>query len=151
MQKSGSRSGNSIAMFIDFSLSLMISTSCSFSLSTTLCPLESQVSLEFCLAARLRQDLICLTSWTTSHQSVFHFAECVGNFYPLTDLLTIFINYGFMVLKFYIVVQSLSSFQLFAAPQTIARQAPLSLGFPRQEYWSGLPFSSPVTWNLSLF
>ena len=25
-------------------------------------------------------------------------------------------------------------------PSTIARQAPLSLGFPRQEYWSGLPF-----------
>ena len=27
-------------------------------------------------------------------------------------------------------------------PQTVARQAPLSLGFPRQEYWSGLPFPS---------
>ena len=25
---------------------------------------------------------------------------------------------------------------------TVARQAPLSMGFPRQEYWSGLPFSS---------
>ena len=25
----------------------------------------------------------------------------------------------------------------------IARQAPLSMGFPRQEYWNGLPFSSP--------
>ena len=25
----------------------------------------------------------------------------------------------------------------------IARQTPLSMGFPRQEYWSGLPFSSP--------
>ena len=28
-------------------------------------------------------------------------------------------------------------------PWTIARQAPLSMGFPRQEYWSGLPFPSP--------
>ena len=26
---------------------------------------------------------------------------------------------------------------------TIAHQAPLSMGFPRQEYWSGMPFSSP--------
>ena len=26
-------------------------------------------------------------------------------------------------------------------PWTVARQAPLSMGFPRQEYWSGLPFS----------
>ena len=27
---------------------------------------------------------------------------------------------------------------------TVARQAPLSMGFSRQEYWSGLPFPSPV-------
>ena len=56
-----------------------------------------------------------------------------------------------MILKFYIVFQSLSSFQLFAAPQIVACKGPLSLGFPKQEYWSGLPFPSPVTWNLSLF
>ena len=30
-----------------------------------------------------------------------------------------------------------------ATPQTVARQAPLSMGFPRQEYWSGLPFPPP--------
>ena len=30
-----------------------------------------------------------------------------------------------------------------ATPWTVAHQAPLSMGFPRQEYWSGLPFSSP--------
>ena len=37
----------------------------------------------------------------------------------------------------------LSHVQLFAIPQTVARQAPLSMGFSRQEYWSGLPFPSP--------
>ena len=31
----------------------------------------------------------------------------------------------------------------FATPQTVARQTPLSMGFPRQEYWSGLLFPSP--------
>ena len=31
----------------------------------------------------------------------------------------------------------------FAAPSTVACQAPLSMGFSRQEYWSGLPFPSP--------
>ena len=31
----------------------------------------------------------------------------------------------------------------FVIPWTIAPQAPLSMGFPRQEYWSGLPFPSP--------
>ena len=32
----------------------------------------------------------------------------------------------------------------FATPWTVARQAPLSMGFPRQEYWSGLPFPPPA-------
>ena len=32
----------------------------------------------------------------------------------------------------------------FATPWTAAHQAPLSMGFSRQEYWSGLPFPSPV-------
>ena len=41
---------------------------------------------------------------------------------------------------------SLSHVQLFAAPWTVAHQAPLSMEFSRQEYWSGLPFPSP--WNL---
>ena len=30
----------------------------------------------------------------------------------------------------------------FATPSAVAHQAPLSMGFPRQEYWSGLPFPS---------
>ena len=37
----------------------------------------------------------------------------------------------------------LSRVQLFAAPWTVARQAPLSMGFSRREYWSGLPFPFP--------
>ena len=32
---------------------------------------------------------------------------------------------------------------LFATPWTVAHQDPLSVGFPRQEFWSGLPFPSP--------
>ena len=38
---------------------------------------------------------------------------------------------------------SLSCVQLFATSYTVAHQAPLSMEFPRQEYWSGLPFPSP--------
>ena len=40
-------------------------------------------------------------------------------------------------------VKSLGRVQLFATPRTIAYQAPLSMEFSRQEYWSGLPFPSP--------
>ena len=40
----------------------------------------------------------------------------------------------------FVVVESLSRVELFAVPWTVARQAPLPAGFPRQEYWSGLLF-----------
>ena len=38
----------------------------------------------------------------------------------------------------------LSSVRLYETPWTVASQAPLSLGFSRQEHWSGLPFPSPM-------
>ena len=41
----------------------------------------------------------------------------------------------------YVCAPSLSHVLLFATPWTIARQAPLSVGFPRQECWNGLPLS----------
>ena len=40
-------------------------------------------------------------------------------------------------------VKSRSRVRLFATPWTVAHQVPLSMGFSRQEYWSGLPFPSP--------
>ena len=40
-------------------------------------------------------------------------------------------------------VSSLSCVWLVATPWSVAHQAPLSVGFSRQEYWSGLPFPSP--------
>ena len=40
-------------------------------------------------------------------------------------------------------VKLLSRVRLFATPWTVAHQAPQSMEFSRQEYWSGLPFASP--------
>ena len=40
-------------------------------------------------------------------------------------------------------VKLLSRVRLFAAPWIVAYQVPPSVGFSRQEYWSGLPFPSP--------
>ena len=37
----------------------------------------------------------------------------------------------------------LSHVLLFVTPWTVASQASLPMGFPRQEYWSGLPFPTP--------
>ena len=41
------------------------------------------------------------------------------------------------------VMKLLSCVQLFVTPWTVAHQAPPSMEFSRQEYWSGLPFASP--------
>ena len=40
-------------------------------------------------------------------------------------------------------MKSLSCVRLFVTPWTVAHQVPLSMGFSRQGYWSGLPFPSP--------
>ena len=45
--------------------------------------------------------------------------------------------------KWKVKVKSLSSVRLLATPWTAAYQAPLSMGFSRQEYWSGVPLPSP--------
>ena len=51
------------------------------------------------------------------------------------------------------IIKSMSNVRLFATPWTIACQKSLSMGFPRQEYWSGLPFPSPgdLSFFLSFF
>ena len=45
--------------------------------------------------------------------------------------------------KWKVKVKSLSRVRLLATPWTTAYQAPLSMGFSRQEYWSGVPLPSP--------
>ena len=45
--------------------------------------------------------------------------------------------------RFTAVLTLLRCVQLFVAPWTVACQASLSMGFPREDYWSGVPFPSP--------
>ena len=47
------------------------------------------------------------------------------------------------VLEVHLEVYVFSPVRLFATPWTVAHQAPLTMEFSRQEYWSGLPFPSP--------
>ena len=58
--------------------------------------------------------------------------------YPLSDF-----NSFDSEISINVKVKSLSRVRLFATPWTIAYQAPQSMGFSRQELWSGLPFPSP--------
>ena len=48
-----------------------------------------------------------------------------------------------MLLESYHVFLVAQSWPTLATPQTLACHAPLSMGFSREEYWSGLPFPSP--------
>ena len=54
-------------------------------------------------------------------------------------------------LKLKVKVKSLSHVRLFATPWTVAYQVPPSMGFSRQEYWSGFPFRCRVTVYSMLF
>ena len=49
----------------------------------------------------------------------------------------------FVFFLFVYCAQPLRRVQLFGTPWTVAHRTPLSMGFLRQEYWSGLPFSPP--------
>ena len=50
-------------------------------------------------------------------------------------------SYAYLLL---LLLSRFSRVRLCATPETAAHQAPLSLGFSRQEHWSGLPFPSPT-------
>ena len=76
----------------------------------------------------------CMTKWTSSMYS--YIPSVLGplpppQFHPSRSW------------KGLLVVKSLSHVQLFAPPRTVARQAPMTIVFSKQEYWNGLPFPSP--------
>ena len=54
-------------------------------------------------------------------------------------------------LNIYTVCLFLSHVQLFATPQTVASPAPLSMGFSRQEYWSGSPFICELIYRTKVY
>ena len=57
--------------------------------------------------------------------------------------------YGLLLLLL-LLLSRFSRVRLFATPWTAAYQAPLPMGFSRQEYWSGVPLPSPL-WTPRLF
>ena len=77
----------------------------------------------------------------------FTLPKCFPNFSHsfaiFTILLYSYTTFYKIFLFYYIYAKSLSRVWLFAPPWTVAHEAPLTMGFPRQIYWSGLPFPSP--------
>ena len=66
-------------------------------------------------------------------------STCMGSFEGLHH----YLHYLHHSLKAKVKVKLLSHVLLFATQWTVAHQAPPSMGFSRQEYWSGLPFPFP--------
>ena len=63
-------------------------------------------------------------------------------FKPMWWIILFCVYFSHFTFCFVLFCCCLSHVQLFVTPWTVARQAPLPMGFPRQEYWSGLPFPS---------
>ena len=72
----------------------------------------------------------CSQMW--QQHSVVHWSRCVA------PQICVALMNGRLLLSHF------SRVRLCATPEMAARQAPLSLGFSRQEHWSGLPFTSPM-------
>ena len=102
----------------------------------------SEVAGESLLPSLLLPWIVCfpsLVSWTCRSSTQSPPSSVYGvlpGCLPVSKL-PLFIR------TFVVVLQSLSSVQLSWDSWTVACQAPLSMGFSRQEYWSGLPFPSP--------
>ena len=74
----------------------------------------------------------------------FHSNCSASTFKPLMDPLSNTISFWGLSLLLLLLLSHFSRVRLCATPETAAQQAPPSLGFSRQEHWSGLPFPSPM-------
>ena len=68
---------------------------------------------------------------------------CLSDVFPDFCILA-YMQLSLTRINVYSVVKRFSRVQLCVTPETAAHQASLSLGFSRQEHWSGLPFPSPM-------
>ena len=84
--------------------------------------------------------------WTNSidNNSILQYYSLLNSYYEQVLFQVLYLFYLILtIILFNVNVKSLSRVRLFATPWTVAYQAPLSMGFSRQQYWSGLPFLSP--------
>ena len=95
-----------------------------------------------------KEDWFCLIFSSIHFSYIFDISPLLDTwlaniFSNLACWLFILLLVSFVVQKVKVKVKSLSRVRLFATPWTVAYQAPPSMGFSRQECWSGLPFPSP--------
>ena len=79
-----------------------------------------------------------------SHRVRHNWSDLAAAAQPGTPFHSMWLDYRPGYQSLWICVCVLSHLRLSATSITVAHQAPLSMGFPRQEYWSGLLFPSPA-------
>ena len=89
----------------------------------------------YCLILQLLSSLLFFQPFSFCLSLSFFFVGGVVLFSLLHERVTLLLL---------LLLSHFSRVQLCATPETAAHQAPLSLGFSRQEHWSGLPFPSPM-------
>ena len=77
------------------------------------------------------------------HYNGFRLDEGIAELFETFRISRMHLNLDSETPQIVCVLSCFSHVQLFATLWTVARQAPLSMGFSRQEYWSRLPFASP--------
>ena len=112
---------DSLPLFLYHCFSLLFGFSSSFSLSV----LSNQKILDF---------------WSLLTLSFLSFCDCIYSWYLNYHLLT---DNSYLILLL-LWLSRISPVRLCATTKTAAYQTPPSLGFSRQEHWSGLPFPSPM-------
>ena len=112
-------------------------------LHITLCELEKET-----------QPSSCVSPWLSHHYHTRNISDtrCMRFISTTSNSLWYYLG----VLLLLLLLSRFSRVRLCATPETAAHQAPPSLGFSRQEHWSGLPFPSPIhesekwKWNCSV-
>ena len=97
--------------------------------------------LRVCVLSYLNRVRLSATPWTIALQAPLSLGFSRQEYWSGLPFPSPVIKYEVSEMS---EVKSLSRVQLFATPWTVTYQVPPSLGFSRQEHWSGLPFPSPV-------
>ena len=93
------------------------------------------LTISLVVSMRMRFYSQTVLSWCYPHLNIYNFLKVLSYFF--------WAAWGGDSHMLLCVLCHFSRVQLFASPWTVALQAPLSMGFSRQEYWSELPFSPP--------
>ena len=104
-------------------------------------PISSERCLLACLLSHFSHVQLSAIPWTTAHQAPLSMGSSTQKYWSGLPFPSPVIKYEVSEVS---EEKSLSRVWLFATPWTAAYQAPLSMGFSRQEYWRGLPFPSPM-------